>query len=282
MSIAFPIPFTKMSGAGNDFILIDHREPFLDDAALPNFVRAVCHRKFSVGADGVILIENSEQADFSWKFYNGDGSVAEMCGNGARCAAKFAYDKEIAPAGMRFLTLAGEIEAQIVDSLVKIRMTTPSAIKMDGRIELYGKEKIIHSINTGVPHVVHFVSDVKAAPVFEWGREIRHHELFQPAGANANFVQVLSSNELSVRTYERGVEDETLACGTGAAAAAIVANLLGHVNSPVSVRTVGGEKLIIHFKLAGGKNHAVDEVYLEGPANSVFEGRLLAEALRWL
>jgi len=226
----FPIPFTKMSGAGNDFILIDHRQPiFPDQAAIQGFARAVCERKFSVGADGLILIEESPEADFRWQFFNADGSIAEMCGNGARCAARYAHAKGVAPARMRFETLAGAIEAEVLGENVKLRMTPPAGLRLGEKIEVKGGEQTVHSLNTGVPHAVLFVEEISQAPVVEWGRFIRFHEHFQPAGTNVNFVGRLDGDGLVVRTYERGVEGETLACGTGAVAAGIIAGLLGMV-----------------------------------------------------
>ena len=278
MALSFPIPFTKMSGAGNDFILIDHRTPFLPNIpAMQGFARAVCERKFSVGADGLILIENAGDADFRWQFINADGSIAEMCGNGARCAARFAYEKGIAPAKMRFATLAGIIEAEVVDHAVKLRMTPPHSPRLGETISVEGQPQTVHSLNTGVPHAVLFMADNAQAPVLEWGRTIRFHQHFQPAGTNVNFVAPLGGNHLSVRTYERGVEGETMACGTGAVASAIIAGLLGQVQPPVTVTTSGREELIIHYCLAGG---VADEVFLEGPANVIYEGQLHPEALR--
>lgn len=278
MALSFPIPFTKMSGAGNDFILIDHRTPFLRDIeAMQGLARAVCERKFSVGADGLILIENAADADFCWQFINADGSIAEMCGNGARCAARFAFAKGIAPAKMRFHTLAGIIEAEVVDHAVKLKMTPPHSPRLNETITVGGQPQTVHSLNTGVPHAVLFMEQNHEAPVLEWGRTIRFHAHFAPAGTNVNFVQHLGANRLSVRTYERGVEGETMACGTGAVASAIIAGMLGQVAPPVAVTTSGREELIIHYRLAGG---AVDEVYLEGPANVIYEGQLHPEALR--
>lgn len=284
----FPIHFSKMSGTGNDFIIIDHRQPIITAKERSTFARAVCRRSFSVGADGLILIENSDNADFKWDFYNADGSAAEMCGNGARCAARFAFERGIAPDSMTFETVAGIIEAQIVGSNVKIRLTAPADIALGQRVEIDGFEKEIHSLNTGVPHVVHFVDESLSTPVLEWGRFIRHHELFQPAGTNANFV-TLHEHEIHVRTYERGVENETLACGTGAVAAAIVAALHGHVSPPVNVRTSGGERLVIHFRLEDASpvlesstaalDQRISDVYLEGPAHFIYEGELNEEAL---
>lgn len=275
----FPIPFTKMSGTGNDFILIDHRLPLLAGVDLANFARTICRRNFSVGADGLILIESSQSADFAWRFFNGDGSIAEMCGNGARCAARFAYVKNIAPRNMRFETIAGTIEAEVTNEQVKIRLTPPTAVNQQKDISVLGSVKTIHSINTGVPHAVLFVDDIKTIPVFEWGRIIRYDAGFQPAGTNVNFVELGAGRELLVRTYERGVENETMACGTGAVAAAIIAALHGKAASPVRVKTSGGERLIIHFTL-NKERAGVMDVFLEGPANFIYEGQLNAEALR--
>jgi diaminopimelate epimerase len=283
----YPIPFVKMSGTGNDFILIDHRESFLSPDDQPEFTRLVCRRKFSVGADGLILIENTATADFRWQFYNGDGSRAEMCGNGARCAARFAYEKGIAPKAMRFETTAGAIEAYILEetgSPVKIRLTAPEDLRLNILLPVGREEQVLHFINTGVPHTVILVNDAGMVPVADWGREIRFHEKFQPAGTNANFVQVLSGDTLMVRTYERGVEGETLACGTGAVASALIAALLEQAKPPVTVITSGGEQLTIHFSLAGdGNNRHLDPaagIFLEGPANVIYEGHLGPDGLQ--
>lgn len=285
-----PILFTKMSGTGNDFIIIDNRDLAFKKAQMAQLAARICRRQFSVGADGLIFIENSVQADFRWQFYNGDGSEAEMCGNGARCAARYAYTRGIGKERMTFETIAGPIEAQMVGDNVKIRLTPPTDIMLSRKVDIDGSEKEIHSINTGVPHVVHFVKNNLLTPVREWGRRIRHHKLFDPAGTNVNFVQ-MPEDELHVRTYERGVEDETMACGTGAVASAIIAALHGHVKSPVKVRTTGGDILIIHFSLidlVDGKDQTspmlheqrIADVYLEGPATFIYEGQLHEEALQ--
>lgn len=287
MSLQFPISFTKMSGTGNDFIIIDHRRPILNGIDLAAFTQAVCRRRFSVGADGLILIEESTKADFGWQFFNGDGSVAEMCGNGARCAARFAYEQKIAPATMRFATLAGIVEATVNaenPGSVKIRLTAPEDIVLNRPLAVGGTMRTLHSINTGVPHAVLLVDDVQAVPVVDWGRPVRYHDVFKPAGTNVNFVQKMPDNGLHVRTYERGVENETMACGTGAVAAAIVAALLGVVKPPVQVTTSGEEQLVVNFVLPGDGGTATDgavtAVYLEGPANLVYEGSLGADSLQ--
>jgi diaminopimelate epimerase len=282
----FPIPFTKMSGTGNDFIVIDHRQPFIAEGMQPEFARRICRRRFSAGADGLILIENSETADFQWQFYNGDGSRAEMCGNGARCAARFAYVNKIAPATMRFQTTAGEIKAQVLDqsgATVKIRLTAPEDLRLQIPLAIGGSEQVLHFINTGVPHTVLLVGDATEVPVADWGRTIRFHELFQPAGTNANFVQVYDSGSIKVRTYERGVEDETMACGTGAVASALITALLDRAKPPVSVVTSGGEQLTIHFSVTGEPGSRQLDlsagIFLEGPTHIIYEGKLNADAL---
>ncbi|MFH7320030.1 diaminopimelate epimerase [Desulfurivibrio sp. D14AmB] len=275
----FPVSFTKMSGAGNDFILLDHRRPlFTDTAAAQRFAKAVCERKFAVGADGLILIEDSEQADFRWQFFNADGSLAEMCGNGARCAARFAHERGIAPARMTFLTLAGMIEAEVAGSAVLLTMTPPGAGRLNQRLAgPDGRELTVHSLNTGVPHAVIFSEEIEGVPVREWGRHFRFHPHFAPAGTNVNFVGLGEKNRLKVRTYERGVEDETLACGTGAVASALVAARLGLASSPTRITTSGREELVIHYRLEGEEFR---QVRLEGPADFIYEGALHQEALR--
>ncbi len=278
MKIAdLPLSFVKMSGTGNDFIVIDHRRPRIAREAMPEFARLVCRRKFSVGADGLILIEESERADFRWRFFNADGSVAEMCGNGARCAARFAYMHGIAPARMRFETLAGIIEASVADVDVSVKMTRPADFRMHLDLEVDGRTLTLHSVDTGVPHAVVLVDDIEAADVRGLGSRIRHHEVFMPAGTNVNFVGRLEDGAFKVRTYERGVEDETQACGTGAVASALVAAVLDRAASPVEIVTTGGDRLTILFDLQEGP--AADNVFLKGPAHVVYRGELNSEAL---
>jgi diaminopimelate epimerase len=278
----FPVPFVKMSGTGNDFIIIDHRKPLLAPEVMADFAAKVCRRKFSAGADGLILIEDSSEADFQWQFFNADGSVAEMCGNGARCAARFAFLQGIAPAQMRFVTLAGIIEASVSEKDVAVKMTDPVGLNMHQRMTVENKEYTVHSLDTGVPHAVLFVDDIDQTDVRALGSLIRHHEAFMPAGTNVNFAQ-RQGDAIKVRTYERGVEDETLACGTGAAAAAIIAALLDQASSPVDIITSGGDCLTILFDLKKDKGIERDDivynVFLKGPAHTIYSGELDAEAL---
>ena len=275
LPISWPLPFTKMSGTGNDFIIIDNRGGRVAAAAGPELARRACRRMVSVGADGLILIEDSETADFAWRFYNADGSEAEMCGNGARCAARFAHEHGIAGETMRFATLAGVIEAEMRGTAVKVRLTPPTDLETGIALRIGGRELTVHSLNTGVPHAVVFVEDLAACPVREWGREIRFHEHFQPAGTNVNFVGA-TTDGIAVRTYERGVEDETLACGTGAVASALIAARLRDAGSPLAVRTSGGEELRVHFAAGGDLAAPVD---LEGAARIIYHGKLHAEAV---
>ncbi len=269
------IPFMKMSGSGNDFILIDHRKPFLEEDRLKECIRKVCQRRISVGADGLILIERSKKADFKWRFYNADGSEAEMCGNGGRCAARFAYLKGIAGPSLQFETLAGILSAQVDGKKVKLEMTKPYGLKLDETILIDGDEKVFSSIHTGVPHAVLFVEDLEGLDVFRMGRAIRYHSHFTPSGTNVDFVQLERGPQLSVRTYERGVEDETLACGTGAVASALVAAFKGWVKSPVSIRTRGGEILTVYFEIEAKE---IKRVFFEGEVHLIYEADMWEEA----
>lgn len=274
--ITLPIPFWKMSGAGNDFIIIDHRLPLVPRERMAEFARLVCRRKFSVGADGLFLIEPSGRADFSWRFFNADGSEAEMCGNGARCVARFAYMQGIAAARMRFETLAGIVDATVADTQVTIRMTPPHSFRFDRHIEIAKETLLAHCVDTGVPHAVLFVEDIDTVDVVGLGRRIRHHPDFAPAGTNVNFIG-RDGEGLRIRTYERGVEDETLACGTGVVAGALIAAAKGFADSPVEMVTAGGVTLTVHFSGSGEAGN--EQVLLKGPAHLVYKGELTAEAL---
>lgn len=274
-TLPLPIPFWKMNGAGNDFIIIDHRQPLIPRDRMAEFARLICRRKFSVGADGLFLIEPSARADFSWRFFNADGSEAEMCGNGARCVARFAYMQGIAAARMRFETLAGIVEASVADTQATIRMTQPHSFRFDRQIEIAGQLFMVHSVDTGVPHAVLFVDDIDSIDVVGLGRQIRHHPDFAPAGTNVNFIGQQEEG-FRIRTYERGVEDETLACGTGAAAGALIAAAKGFAVSPVAMVTSGGVSLTV--QLSGHQDKGTDVVLLKGPAHLVYKGELTADA----
>ena len=269
------IEFYKMSGSGNDFIIIDNRSNIVDESDLSNFIVNVCRRKMSVGADGVILVENTDNADFKWRFFNSDGSVAEMCGNGARCVARFAYLNNIAGSNMSFETLAGLVKAEVVEERVKVKMTDPFDLETDVAIEFKNGLTSIYSINTGVPHVVMVKNSIDDIDIVKIGRKIRYHDRFLPAGTNVNFVCHIKDNTIAIRTYERGVEDETLACGTGAAASAIVMAHKMKLDSPLSVLTRSGEYLNIFFKEKEGQYY---DIYLEGDARIIYKAQFLEDA----
>ncbi len=280
------LAFTKMTGTGNDFIFMDNRQAKVPKDVMPLLAKAVCKRSRSVGADGLILMSPSARVDqrlgkvdFLWDFFNADGSSAEMCGNGGRCAARFAVDHGLAGPEMVFDTLAGPIRAWVEGSVVKLEMVPPFGAYRDLELSAADREVRLDGVNTGVPHAVLAVEDLEAAPVFELGRALRFHEHFAPAGTNVNFTAALDG-ELWVRTYERGVEDETLACGTGAVASALMAGAKGLLKSPVTARVRSGEKLIVHFQRDG--DGGFREVFLEGPASYVYQGVLHEEAFAWL
>jgi diaminopimelate epimerase len=269
------IEFFKMSGSGNDFIIIDNRLNVVNENGLSNFIAKVCRRKMAVGADGFILVEHSEKADFRWRFFNSDGSIAEMCGNGARCTARFAYLNDIAGPNMSFETLAGIIDAQVIDDRVKVKMTDPSKFKTNDTIDLKNGPLSISSINTGVPHVVIVKEQIDNAPMVDMGREIRFHEHFSPAGTNVNLTSYITDHTIAIRTYERGVEDETLACGTGAVACAIVMAHKMKIESPINVLTKSGGYLKIFYREKKGKYY---DVYLEGDARIIYKAQLWEDA----
>ena len=264
-----------MSGSGNDFIIVDNRNKIIDETDLPNFIAKACRRKMSVGADGFILVENTNAADFKWRFYNSDGSAAEMCGNGARCVARYAYVTGIAGPDMAFETQAGMVYAQVVGERVKVKMTDPFELKIEYPIELKNGSLSISSVNTGVPHVVIVKDSIDNAQVVKIGREIRFHHEFAPAGTNVNFVSYVKDNMIAIRTYERGVEDETLACGTGAIAVAIVMACREELKSPINVLTQSGGYLNVYYQENDGNYH---DIYLEGDARMIYKAQLLEDA----
>ena len=273
------IPFMKFSGAGNDFVIINNLENLVDSTDT-NFVKKVCERRMSVGADGVLLVEKADgigtgSVDFRMRYFNADGGEVETCGNGARCISRFAYLNGIVTEKMRFLTNAGIYESEIVGDNVKVRMSQPTDIRLNVPLQLKDGVHTVGFANSGVPHVVFFVEDLDGTDVFDMGQQTRYHADFRPAGTNANFIRIQSSERLEIRTYERGVEDETLACGTGSIASAIVSAALGKVTSPVSVKTASGVVLKIHFDMSDGEPK---NVYLEGDARVIYAGELTQDA----
>jgi diaminopimelate epimerase len=256
------ISFTKMHGAGNDFIMVDDRARIfpIDDR---EFIKHMASRRTGIGCDGVILLQPSDRADLKMRFINPDGNEQDMCGNGARCLARLAYDLEAAPASMKLETGAGIIHAKVAEDTVCVELTPPNHWRMGLDA---GLEQAVDFVNTGVPHAVVRVDDLPGVDLPVLGRQLRHHPLFAPDGTNANFVKVETDGSLSVRTFERGVEAETLACGTGAAAAALVAAKHAWIKLPVTVRCAGGCDLVI--------DSGDGETTLSGGAVTVFDGEV--------
>ena len=267
------IPFSKLNGSGNDFLLVDDRAGAMKGIDLPAFVRKVCDRSRSIGADGAIFIGTSRTADFRWNFFNADGSVAEMCGNGGRCAARFAAERRIAGRRLAFETLAGLIHAEVSGRRVKLQMTRPRGLALGRTLTLKGKRIEYSFVNTGVPHAVIFVPDIEKIDLMGTGRGVRTHRVFAPRGTNVDFARVRDGAVL-VRTYERGVEGETLACGTGAVATIVVSAARGLVDSPVRLRVLGGELSVAFERRA----ESFTELLLGGGARFIAEGVLHPEA----
>ncbi len=274
-----PIEFWKMSGTGNDFILIDNRKGLVKEDDMSRLVSRSCRRRESVGADGVIFVTDSKACDFGWRFFNADGGEVEMCGNGGRCVSRFAYLKGIAGSEMTFETRVGPISAQVEGRVVKVLMPEPRNETLNVDLALLSGWVTCDFVNTGVPHVVVQVADLENHPVIEQGREIRYHERFSPEGTNANFMAIMGPDELAVRTYERGVEDETLACGTGAIACALMGYRRGMVSSPVGVHTRGGEILTIHLNSGGIGDRTGERVWLQGNTSVIYMATLHDEAI---
>jgi diaminopimelate epimerase len=265
------LEFTKMNGAGNDFVLIDNREQKIE-LTRDQIVR-LCDRHRGVGADGILLLVPcvSQKADWAWQFFNSDGSTGEMCGNGARCFARFVQKLTGVHQNFTFETEAGIISASFQNQRVTVNLTQPTNLRLNERVQLSSGAQVIHSLNTGVPHAVLFVPDADKAMVQQLGPEIRRHSHFAPKGTNVNFVQVLGPSQVRVRTFERGVEGETLACGTGVTASALVASRVHKFSSPVKVQVQGGDQLEVRFQ---ENNGGFLDVRLTGPAEFVFDGRI--------
>ena len=268
--------FVKMHGNGNDFVLIDEFDGVkVPEEEKPDFVRALCDRRFGVGGDGAIFVQRSKVADAKFVFYNNDGSKAEMCGNGIRCFARYIVERGYAKEGkIRVETLAGTMDLEVwFDGRWWIRVNmgkprfgreVPALKDVWGKVfRIDGREFRVYAVNTGVPHAVVFVDDFEF-DFYRVARAIRYSDLF-PEGTNVNFARVLNRRRVFVRTYERGVEDETLSCGTGSCAVVVVGNRLGILDNVVEVQTRGGMLKI----------EVDDEIKMVGSATKVFEGRLL-------
>jgi len=274
-AISEAVAIHKMQGCGNDFVFIDNRQLKLPVSAMPEWARKVCRRSFGVGADGLVFLEEAPDAsvDYRWHFYNADGSRAEMCGNASRCAGLLAVKLGFAGPVHTFGSDAGPIRAEVDarNCEVKVQLTPPKGLELHKPIDIDGKPDEIHFVNTGVPHAVYLHENAGSLDVKTLGAHVRYHPLFTPAGTNANFVTVLDKGNIHLRTYERGVEDETYACGTGAAAGVVVTHALGLTGPEVNVRSSGGE--ILGISLEDGC------VFLRGKALNVYSGEMYLAAL---
>lgn len=266
------IPFFKMVGGGNDFIVIDNRESiFAGDVT--DAVRRLCSRCFSIGADGLVVIENTTMADFNATFYNNNGVRSRFCGNGARCAARFAYMNVIASKRMRMDTDSGIIKAEVLDRDVKLELAGTDVIESDVSLPMDGRKITGHYVLIGVPHFIVFVKNLWDGDIGHISRKIRFHDHFGNDGTNVDFVEVRDSGYMAIRSYERGVEKETLACGSGCIAASLAAAALEKLASPVTCGTLGGSEFIVEF------SSGLRKVSLTGEARLVYKGEYWKEAL---
>ena len=265
------LSFTKMNGAGNDFVVIDNRD--LSIHLDGRQIARICNRHRGVGADGLLVVEPPRgDADFRFRYYNADGGEAEMCGNGARCFGR--YTALLTPGEqdtLSFETIAGDLSSRMIGNDVEVTMSDPFDLQLDSGVSVEGLDGPVHSLNTGVPHALSFVHDLANFDVRKVGSAIRYHSYF-PNGTNANFVEELKRGLIGIRTYERGVEDETLACGTGMVACSIVYHLLKGIPAPIKVNVLGGDTLGISFE--GNQDTGFRKVTLTGPADFVFEGEI--------
>ncbi len=255
------INFSKYQGTGNDFVLIDDRTetfPTHNQALIAH----LCHRRFGIGADGLILLQNDPEFDFRMVYFNADGAEGSMCGNGGRCIVRFAHDLGLFESKTRFVAVDGEHLAEVREGQVYLKMGDVPGIEDRAGLTF---------LNTGSPHVVRFVDNLDSFDVVTDGRRIRHDDSFQPGGTNVNYAELTDNNMLFVRTFERGVEDETFSCGTGVTAVALAAHRQRNVPSPVPVRTIGGSLRVSFTALP---DSGFDNVYLIGPAQRVFGGTI--------
>ena len=266
------VKFWKMSGSGNDFVVIDNRRRLLRGNIAP-WAKKLCHRQFGVGADGLLLLEPDKKEDFRMVYYNADGSRADMCGNGARCMAWFAHAHGAVGSTFRFKTDAYPVGAKVTGDIVLVSLADARDYKSHVTAKVDGKIYHPAFLNTGVPHAVLFVSNADKVFVSGLGHSLRFHKVFAPKGANVNFVQKIGPHKLRIRTYERGVEGETLACGTGVTASAIAAALRGLVKAPVECVVAGGDTLEVNFKVdRENLGRPATHITLKGPVRRTFKG----------
>lgn len=268
--------FYKMTGAGNDFVMVDNRDLSLSAVLTHDNIAALCDRRFGIGADGLIAVEPArEGGDVRMRYYNSDGGEAEMCGNGARCFTAFVdFLSEQGMPVVNFETMAGLVKGVVnEDDTVTVQLTTPKDLKLNVLPPTVEVPAAVHFLNTGVPHAVAYLDDVDEIDIRKAGAFLRYHEMFAPAGTNANFACILSPQHLKLRTYERGVEDETLACGTGMTATALIHAALTGAPSPISLDVAGGCTLSVAFNRT--EDGQFSDVTLTGPALMVFRGEVI-------
>lgn len=255
------IAFYKYQGTGNDFVMIDDRSGSFPVSQ--ELIASLCHRRFGIGADGLILLQNAEGYDFRMVYFNADGGEGSMCGNGGRCVVRFAHDLGLFESRTTFIAVDGPHEATATAEMIRLKMSPVGKVEMHEAYDF---------MNTGSPHYVTYVDNIQETPVVEIGKDIRYGPLFGPVGGtNVNFIEILDDNQLSVRTYERGVEDETYSCGTGVTACALSAHMREGWNGPITVETLGGTLQVTYNEVSTGK---FDDIFLIGPAIRVFEGEV--------
>lgn len=258
-----------MVASGNDFVVVN-RLSGLSAYPLKKIAKNICDRKYGVGADGLLVLEKSKKADVRMRIFNPDGSEVQMCGNGARCVALLeSQSRKTAKPQVKIETRAGMIDSQVKENNVKIRLTDPKNIKLDIPVKLGGRQIKVNFINTGVPHAVVLTEGLKKMDIVPLGRALRYHKKFLPAGTNVDFVEALSHDSIRVRTYERGVEDETLACGTGSVASSLIFALKTGAADKVYAHTRGQEILSVYFTKLADK---IKNVWLEGKSKVIYEG----------
>jgi diaminopimelate epimerase len=267
--------FSKYVGCGNDFILIDDRNDIFP-ITHPSTIRHLCHRQYGIGADGLILLQNSTIADARMRIFNADGSEAAMCGNGIRCLMQFMDEVGLSDSMYQIETMQRLLKVVRKQTEINVEMGPPQHVCWNQSIVHEEKTYFFDFLDTGVPHTVFFVDHIEDIPLLEWGRFVRYHSFFRPEGTNVNIAQLLSNQTIAMRTYERGVEGETLACGTGATAVALAAAHRFGLTSPISIQTCSKEILTISFQ----QNSAIfSDVFMQGPATRTFRGaiQLLSE-----
>ena len=264
--------FSKYEGCGNDFLIFDNRENGF--VVSKDQITYLCNRKMGIGADGVILLENSSQADFRMRIFNADGSEAEMCGNGIRCLFKFIQELGYSEESYLIETMEKDLRVSAQDGEVSVEMANPYDIRWNQHLLVGDTSYLVHSMNTGVPHAVIFSDCLQELDVNQLAPPIRCHASFQPKGSNVNFASIQTNGIVKVRTFERGVEAETLACGTGATATAIIAARLYGLEQPIKVQTASDKILKVQFV---EDNQQIHQVTLAGPANFIFRGEITLE-----